>query len=1021
MAMSFPVPPLNDRKRVKVYELRNNDWFDRGTGFCTGQITDVRLPDSATVRCGVYADCGGQDEPKILVESEDQPDRMLLETRISREDGYQKQQETLIVWTEQNGTDMALSFQEAEGCGVIWDFVRHVQQHLAPLGPDDSLSDDALDGMPSAIMLPSPDLTNLAEIEHLIVGASATQPGRDAIARFVIQEQYIMKLLPLVSVAEDLEGLADLHRLCNIMKALILLNDNTIIEQVVSDPVISAVVGALEYDPDFPTHKANHRQYLNDRTRYKEVVPIKDPIILRKIRHTWRLQYLKDVVLARILDDPTFSVLNSLIFFNQVDIVQHLQTNGAFLCELFSLFAPESAPSDANKREDAVQFLHQCMSIAKNLQAQSRGNLFANLINHGLFSVIAFAVKHPTPALRTTGIDILMILLDHDPITMRGYMLKAFTDKKLPLTDTLIDLLHTETDLGVKNQLADALKILLDPQPQMQELRSGEVVKMRQGQQQGQGQAQVQPHPIADAFMQNHFDSSSQRLFMPLTQLAGKPDLSNLSFQEVSLFAHLVEILTFFVRQHPIRSRSFIREEALIPRVAQLFTVPQKHLKLMALKFFRTLVSLHDTFYHAQLTHNNTFDLILNIVYETMPRDNLLNSACLDLFEFIKRENIKPIIAHVVERYREKIQHITYVDTFQNLILRYDQMQGYGTNVNAGTEGSDASSTVFSQDEAAPTPTRMIISGGQRWGAMGVREMDAAEEEYFETSDDEDDEVGIFSWEDHDTAATAGGMGGGSGQRTVQLMPKVLLQVKPAENTAVSAPANGAAAKPLVDYPDDDDDDDTVLNDQPQSDGQAATPTPSTPTPTSSPQQQTQLGRYSFSEKRRRQDDDDDDELIKLSSGPKRRNSVSSSNSVSPLFQRGNGNGRGKRGLNSSQRSTDANNGLDKDKEKEGENDASKDVAASPAKKIAINLNVSTRIALKSQDSNGSTQVSIPATATKQKDEAVTAPIMSSIGSSDSDSGGGGDGSGGGGPDSSNGGAAPSTTTTPVTATATAS
>jgi hypothetical protein len=30
------------------------------------------------------------------------------------------QPETLIVWTEQNGTDMALSFQEAEGCAVIW-------------------------------------------------------------------------------------------------------------------------------------------------------------------------------------------------------------------------------------------------------------------------------------------------------------------------------------------------------------------------------------------------------------------------------------------------------------------------------------------------------------------------------------------------------------------------------------------------------------------------------------------------------------------------------------------------------------------------------------------------------------------------------------------------------------------------------------------------------------------------------------------------------------------------------------
>ncbi|EFE35130.1 uncharacterized protein ARB_06086 [Trichophyton benhamiae CBS 112371] len=923
-----------------------------------------------------------------------------------------------------------------------------------------------MDGLPSAIMLPPPDLTNLAEIEHLIVGASATQPGRDAIARFVIQEQYILKLLPLVAVAEDLEGLADLHRLCNIMKALILLNDNTIIEQVVSDPVISAVVGALEYDPDFPTHKANHRQYLNDRSRYKEVVPIKDPIILRKIRHTWRLQYLKDVVLARILDDPTFSVLNSLIFFNQVDIVQHLQTNTAFLCELFSLFAPESPPAEARKREDAVQFLHQCMSIAKNLQAQSRGNLFANLINHGLFSVIAFAVKHPTPALRTTGIDILVVLLDHDPITMRGYMLKAFTDKKVSLTDTLIDLLHSEADLGVKNQLADALKVLLDPQPQMQELRSGEVVKMRQGQQGGQGQAQIQPHPVADAFMQNHFDSSAKRLFAPLTHLAEQEDrtipahtyisidiltviiVSGLSFQQVSLFAHLVEILTFFVRQHPIRSRSFIREESLIPRVAQLFTVTQKHLKLMALKFFRTLVSLHDTFYHAQLTHNNTFDLILNIVYETMPRDNLLNSACLDLFEFIKRENIKPIIGHVVERYREKIQNITYVDTFQNLILRYDQMQGYGTNAATGAESSDAASTVFSQDEASSTPTRMIISGGaQRWGAMGVRDLTAAEEEYFETSDDEEDEVGFFSWEGEVAAAAAAAAaaatscGRGSGHRTVQLMPKLSSQVKP-ENTNSGA-LNGTPSKPLVDYPDDDDDDDDAMDEQ-----EASAQTPQLQEQEQGQEQQQQqqkIERFSFSEKRRREEDDDDDELIKLSSGSKRRNSVNPSNSVSPLFQRGNGNGNGslrtKKGQGRSPSASPSPNPSSKGKG--AEKDGSKEPQTA-GKKIAITLNVSpsTRIALKSQNqsqenSTDSNSESKPEPAGEKHTDGAGivdgTPTSATAAISDgSDADTGSADSGGGDsqdstehnehlPETPSASATPTTATTPVAATATAS
>jgi protein phosphatase 4 regulatory subunit 3 len=61
-----------------------------------------------------------QDVPRVFVESEDQPERMLLETKIQKDDGYQKQQDTLIVWTESNGTDMALSFQEAEGCAVIW-------------------------------------------------------------------------------------------------------------------------------------------------------------------------------------------------------------------------------------------------------------------------------------------------------------------------------------------------------------------------------------------------------------------------------------------------------------------------------------------------------------------------------------------------------------------------------------------------------------------------------------------------------------------------------------------------------------------------------------------------------------------------------------------------------------------------------------------------------------------------------------------------------------------------------------
>jgi protein phosphatase-4 regulatory subunit 3 len=109
---------------------------------------------------------------------------------------------------------------------------------------DDALSDD-LESYQS-IILPAPELGNLSEIDQIVRAASMTQPGRDALSKFIIRDEYIGKLVPLVTMAEDLESLIDLHRLCNIMKSLILLNDNTIIETVVADQIILGVVGALE-------------------------------------------------------------------------------------------------------------------------------------------------------------------------------------------------------------------------------------------------------------------------------------------------------------------------------------------------------------------------------------------------------------------------------------------------------------------------------------------------------------------------------------------------------------------------------------------------------------------------------------------------------------------------------------------------------------------------------------------------------------------------------------------------------
>ncbi|KAF2677912.1 DUF625-domain-containing protein [Lentithecium fluviatile CBS 122367] len=769
-----------------------------------------------------------QEEAKILVASEDDPNRQLLETRISKDDGYQKQQDTLIVWTEQNGTDMALSFQEPEGCASIWDFVNDVQSQLQ-LAQNDSLSDDISEHV-SPIMLPDPDLGNLHEIENHMRAANSTPGGREALAKFVLSQAYIPKLIPLVEDAEDLESASDLHRLCSIMKMLILLNDTSIIEYVVTDEVVLGVVGALEYDPDFPLHKANHRQYLSDESRFKEVVPIEEQAIKRKIHYTYRLQYLKDVVLARILDDPTFSVLNSLIFFHQVDIVQHLQANGQFLKQLFAIFGP--AEQSTQRRKDAVLFIQQCTQIAKSLQAQGRAQLYQNFINNGLLDVIQYALKHQDASVRVAGTEILVSLIDHDALMVRSYIFKAIQEKSKPLTDTLIELLLIEVDLGVKSQMADAIKILLDPNANSASIdalgrtNSDFLAKVR---------GQLPSMPQTESFIQNFYDESARKLFQPLKDLEGRESMNDLSIQEVSLYGHLVEVLCFFICKHQNRIKYFVLSEGLGVRVAQLMACPEKHLKLTALKYFRTLVGLHDENHNRQMIQHHLFEPILKIVFDTMPRDSLLNSACLEFFEFIKRENIKMIVQHIVETYREKLQTITYVDTFQNLILRYDQM-----NEPPTTQELDNSFT--SVDSDTPGRHLSMINGG-KWG-QALKDPDADEEAYFNGSDDEDDGL-------------------------------------PSAAKAV----NGASPmRPLVDYPDDGEDDDILATSAPSASRytmSSATQTQGAPNP---PKPSTSSPPERLSEKRRREEDEEDELLANLSSsGTKRRASLTSNSSVGSL------------------------------------------------------------------------------------------------------------------------------------------
>ncbi|KAG8168243.1 hypothetical protein KVR01_003932 [Diaporthe batatas] len=826
--MAQPVPhQTTDRRRVKVYELRDNDWFDRGTGFCTAAWTETEE--------------GRAKEPRVIVDSEDEPLRTLLETRICKEDGFQKQQETLIVWTEPSTqVDMALSFQEADGCALIWKFVNDVQRTLQGdiAGPvDDSLSDDLAIDVPPSIQLPPAELGSLTDLEATIRVISSSANGRETLAKLIMHEDYIGKLMPLVEMAEDLESLQDLHRLCNIMKTILLLNDTTIIEHAVSDECILGVVGALEYDPDFPQHKANHRQWLKDQSRYKEVVRIEDDQVRRRIHQTYRLQYMKDVVLARILDDPTFSVLNSMIFFNQVEIVQHLQSNGAFLRDLFSIFNPDEKAEQLRKKQ-AVLFIQQCCAIAKNLQIQNRQGFYSSLLNHGLLAVINFGLRNFDVSVRVGATDILVSMIDHDPHMIRHTLLRQILAKQLPLTDTLIDLLLVEVDLGVKSQISDALKVLLDTIPTSQAPDGG--IKMVNGELQSRPRPMNQINSLEgqqQTILEDFYGRSAARLFRPLLDLEGRTELK-FSVHNDGIFSYLNDILCFFARQHHNLCKKFIRDHNIASRFAQLLSCKEKHLQLVAIRFFRHLVNhVSDEFYVRLVAEKQVLGPILDVLLLTLPRDNLLSSACLDIFEYIRKENIKDLVKHLVENYREKITALGYLETFSDLVRLYEQSRGFAGNMD----------TYFmeSEDEMGRRPTHV---NGRMMEQISV---DPMEEEYWNTSDDE---------EENQTKLAARG-------------------------SLVAGPSPGPGPlSALVDYHSDEESDENggdVVMAQTDSEiskegkGVKSEEEPLTPNSTdTAPLSLSSTPPERLSEKRRREEEDDD-ELGKMMQQNKRRNSTS--------------------------------------------------------------------------------------------------------------------------------------------------
>ncbi|KAN0060642.1 Platinum sensitivity protein [Thecaphora frezii] len=767
-------------RRVKVYELKGENWYDRGTGYCAG-VYDETVDEALLVarkedKCqfldgvdiqGDLDDDGSLDSLDgdglkerpcqfVVVVSENlDTDDVLLASKVVREEVYQRQQETLVVWTEPGGADMALSFQEPEGCNEVWEFLTEVQKHFARLAeeamvsmpppkPNPQMPPGALGVSGSSfsmesfvshdghfVGLPDPELRNLDAIEMMLKEAATRSPVmREKVAIWLLREHYIKKLIPVFEDAEELEALPSLHLLCLIMQTILMLNDNVIFEYVLQDDIFLGVVGMLEYDPEFPRLKASYRDYLRDRARFKQVVEIADPMIVAKIHQTYRLLYLKDVILARVLDDPTFSILNSFVFFHQSDIVNYCGQNEAFLSQLFGLLG---SPEESDERKsEGVLFLQQLCAMGKQIQLPARLALFRTLTERGLLQVVQFALDRLDQHVRNAAAEILMTIIEYDANGVRSHVVGQVDHGERPLISMLIDLLHSEQDLGLKAQMAEAMRIIFDV---------GEGGPMA-------AQAQLMGSVVnskvkadSDRFLTWIYEAEIGRLCSPFNAL---PDVRVLSKGEKlpsqprprsALYSHLCDLLCYMIVHHTFRSQYFILTSEISKKVGSLLHSREKHIRLSALRFFKHCLASNNQFTNRHFIKIELFSTILGLVESEAERNNLICSACLDFFEQMRKANMKQLINHCMERHGPRLRHLAnspHVGAcFSAIVSQWEK-----SAEPVGAVPDDAAAAAQAQAEEKARQQRDLA----RRGAVRT-DIDSDEESYFNTEDDDEEDT----------------------------------------------------------------------------------------------------------------------------------------------------------------------------------------------------------------------------------------------------------------------------------------
>ncbi|OEL27000.1 hypothetical protein BAE44_0011982 [Dichanthelium oligosanthes] len=301
-----------------------------------------------------------------------------------------------------------------------------------------------------------------------------------------------------------------------------------------------------------------------------------------------------------------------------------------------------------------VLFLHEFCTLSRSLHPIQQSQLSWDLVSEGVFDIISDVLQSQDKVLVSAGTDILLHFLDQDPDLVRAFI--AHHEENYQEGNSLLEILvQGMVDSGVEMRYQSCLMTLLGSSAPKTATNCEEVV------------------------IQFFLDKHLHKLIDMIASSCPPKGIAGSTSGSVG-----VETM---VEQHSAK--------------------PEILLNICELLCFC------DEFLNNRVIKLNLLKPIIEAFVENGDRYNMLHSAVLELFDYIRKENLEFLIEYVAENFWDQLVKFERLESIQAFKLKYQQIM-------KGTE------------------TKQSTSGVDMRKKADERGSDKEEEDYFKNSDGED-------------------------------------------------------------------------------------------------------------------------------------------------------------------------------------------------------------------------------------------------------------------------------------------